>query len=111
MRSYDLDNEETSNVNSATLCCLIQYRLHMYDAAYISTLASWSGACMPIRYSRHLMHGLCVLQMAKSYDTPTLAMFSFTPDKHVQAQLDICLEADILEGATVSIYVDMKFTW
>ena len=50
-------------------------------------------------------------QVADKYDTPTLAMFSFAPDRHVQAQLDICLEPDILRGATVSVYVDMKFTW
>ena len=50
-------------------------------------------------------------QVADKYDTPTLAMFSFAPDKRVQAQLDICMEPGILQGGTVSVYVDMKFTW
>lgn len=49
--------------------------------------------------------------VAGQYDTPTLAMFSFKPDRRVSAQVDICLQQNILYGATVSIYIDMKFTW
>jgi hypothetical protein len=29
----------------------------------------------------------------------------------MQAQVDICLEPNILLGATISIYIDMQFTW
>ena len=29
----------------------------------------------------------------------------------MQAQVDICLEPSILLGATISIYIDMQFTW
>lgn len=46
-----------------------------------------------------------------SYDTPQLAMYAFTPARRVKAQLDVCLEPGILIGATVSIYIDMRFTW
>ncbi len=49
--------------------------------------------------------------VAGSYGTPTLAMFSFKPDRRVSAQVDICLEQNVLYGATVSIYIDNKFTW
>ena len=49
--------------------------------------------------------------VAGSYGTPTLAMFSFRPDQRVSAQVDICLEQNILYGATISIYIDSKFTW
>lgn len=40
-----------------------------------------------------------------------LAIFSYTPEKRVDAQLDVCFEPGILIGATVSIYIDQMFTW
>ncbi len=40
-----------------------------------------------------------------------LAIFSYTPEKWVDAQLDVCFEPGILIGATVSIYIDQAFTW
>ena len=40
-----------------------------------------------------------------------LAIFSYTPEKRVDAQLDVCFEPGILIGATVSIYIDQIFTW
>lgn len=42
---------------------------------------------------------------------PTLAIFFFQPNISLNVQMDICLENGILVGATVSIYVNQRFTW
>ena len=46
-----------------------------------------------------------------SYDAPQLAIYSFTPAGRTKVCVDVCLEPGILTGATVSIYIDKKFTW
>lgn len=42
---------------------------------------------------------------------PQLAIFSFTPNVSLAVEMEICLEDDILVGATVSIYINQQFTW
>ncbi|CAL8463641.1 g3175 [Coccomyxa elongata] len=42
---------------------------------------------------------------------PQLAIFSFTPNVSLAVEMEICLEDDILIGATVSVYINQQFTW
>ena len=42
---------------------------------------------------------------------PQLAIFCFTPDVSLRVEMEICLEDDILIGATVSVYINQQFTW
>ncbi|BDA48490.1 probable lysyl endopeptidase at N-terminal half [Coccomyxa sp. Obi] len=44
-------------------------------------------------------------------DHPQLAIFSFSPNMSLSVEMEICLEDDILIGATVSVYINQQFTW